>query len=88
LAFASFAALEFILDVSGKFQMRIHTTVAVQWHLWFMPHEANLKLHEVDGFLASTWPSICSTLVAILEALRALLNNAAQNEMTEVVTIC
>jgi hypothetical protein len=72
----------------------IHTTVAGTvgtW--WFIPHEANSCCSQglTDSFSRSmtySFGSIClgSLLVAILEVLRALLNNAAQNDRGGLIT--
>jgi hypothetical protein len=74
----------------------IHTTVAGTvgtW--WFMPHEANSCCSSglTDSFARSmtySFGSIClgSLLVAILEALQALLNNAAQDNDRGGLMIC
>ena len=74
----------------------IHTTVAGTvgtW--WFMPHEASSCCSQglTDSFARSmtySFGSIClgSLLVAILETLRALLNNAAQNDGRGSIMVC
>jgi hypothetical protein len=88
---AGFCFFLLLLSLYWTFQVIynvIHTTVAGTvgtW--WFTPHQANSCCSRglTDSLARSmtySFGSIClgSLLVAILQALRALLNNAAQND--------
>jgi hypothetical protein len=84
LLFLLFATLEFILDVSGDLQCYSYHCCWYSRHLLVVYAKSCCRRGLTDSYarnMTYSFGSIClgSLLVAILEGLRALLNNSAQN---------